>query len=138
TLTYLTLLVAPLSTSPHLLIAPPPLHTTLHSFFFFLRTRPPPKSPLFPYTTLFRSARDQMMAAPGMMSPAMMACGISGRSPRTRSEEHTSELQSLTNLVCRLLLEKKKQRKTTHDPPPRRQLLADKRSKLSRNLHVHH
>src|SRR5258705_6609451 len=68
--------------------------------------RPPPRSPLFPYTTLFRSrarppsvalehgARNQAISATTLLSP--------------RSEEHTSELQSLRHLVCRLLLEKKK------------------------------
>src|SRR5260370_1506599 len=63
--------------------------------------RRPPRSTLFPYTTLFRSR---------MRSP--MACwrgsGTGGSLPPTRSEEHTSELQSHLNLVCRLLLEKKK------------------------------
>src|SRR5437016_10531110 len=67
--------------------------------------RRPPRSTLFPYTTLFRSRGrgsrlDQIFAAP------RRAAGHYGR----RSEEHTSELQSLTNLVCRLLLEKKKKK----------------------------
>src|SRR5215213_10907269 len=71
-------------------------------FFFFLMIRRPPRSTLFPYTTLFRSRRRDA-GAPGHERAA--------RPPwrRARSEEHTSELQSLTNLVCRLLLEKKKQ-----------------------------
>src|SRR5258705_6892427 len=66
--------------------------------------RRPPRSTLFPYTTLFRSR-----------SWVRLACAISSRSarggiqPASRSEEHTSELQSLRHLVCRLLLEKKKQ-----------------------------
>src|SRR6266566_3023081 len=70
--------------------------------FFFLMIRRPPRSTLFPYTTLFRSAH----------------CVVTGSSPfgsmgtstprRLRSEEHTSELQSPCNIVCRLLLEKKK------------------------------
>src|SRR6516225_10306819 len=69
-------------------------------FFFFLMIRRPPRSTLFPYTTLFRSPA----AAPGP-TPSTWA----GRSPSCRrSEEHTSELQSHVNLVCRLLLEKKK------------------------------
>src|ERR1039457_7600299 len=70
-------------------------------FFFFLMIRRPPRSTLFPYTTLFRSNRSH---GPGHMS------GQPGgaRGPRPRSEEHTSELQSPCNLVCRLLLEKKK------------------------------
>src|SRR5215475_14809278 len=71
------------------------------SFFFFLMIRRPPRSTLFPYTTLFRSARIRWPRGwPGMPSRS---------SDRTvRSEEHTSELQSRENLVCRLLLEKKK------------------------------
>src|SRR5437660_9743176 len=71
-------------------------------------SRPPPRSTLFPYTTLFRSQRRvQLLAAwafPGEMQPA--AERQEGRQAR-RSEEHTSELQSRGHLVCRLLLEKK-------------------------------
>src|SRR5207302_9318067 len=70
-------------------------------FFFFLMIRRPPRSTLFPYTTLFRSRRADPLVAPGR--PVRM-----GRFPPARSEEHTSELQSRENLVCRLLLEKKK------------------------------
>src|SRR2546422_5628525 len=71
--------------------------------FFFLMIRRPPRSTLFPYTTLFRSR-------PGRGAPATTACSRRGRraAPATRSEEHTSELQSRLHLVCRLLLEKKK------------------------------
>src|SRR5215813_14328410 len=69
-------------------------------FFFFLMIRRPPRSTLFPYTTLFRSG-----FAP-ICRPASR-CKSPPRSP-TRSEEHTSELQSRPHLVCRLLLEKKK------------------------------
>src|SRR6266581_8218419 len=69
--------------------------------FFFLMIRRPPRSTLFPYTTLFRSAARRR---PARASPARRA----GRPPRGRSEEHTSELQSPVHLVCRLLLEKKK------------------------------
>src|SRR5437773_5425341 len=79
-------------------------------FFFFLMIRRPPRSTLFPYTTLFRSstggvrrARSRGSAAPRPTSAA------SARLPR-RSEEHTSELQSHHDLVCRLLLEKKKKK----------------------------
>src|SRR5215475_15227289 len=69
-------------------------------FFFFLMIRRPPRSTLFPYTTLFRS--DAPARARGTRRPP-------ARPPGThRSEEHTSELQSRENLVCRLLLEKKK------------------------------
>src|SRR5712675_3161986 len=77
-------------------------------FFFFLMIRRPPRSTLFPYTTLFRP-----FASP---SPAWRRDApdrsIRSRRTRPRSEEHTSELQSRLHLVCRLLLEKKK--KKTH------------------------
>src|SRR5258706_11291156 len=69
--------------------------------------RRPPRSTLFPYTTLFRSPRSQS-AAGFPRRPARDCEPSSGRRGAARSEEHTSELQSLTNLVCRLLLEKKK------------------------------
>src|SRR5207237_5193881 len=65
--------------------------------------RRPPRSTLFPYTTLFRSRRSTASSA----SPIRCGRGANGIRP-TRSEEHTSELQSHLNLVCRLLLEKKK------------------------------
>src|SRR5207237_10263559 len=78
---------------------------------FFLLLRPPPRSPLFPYTTLFRSAS----AAPSpAMSPEPSAAETMiphAITAADRSEEHTSELQSHLNLVCRLLLEKKKKKK---------------------------
>src|SRR5437016_9095305 len=67
--------------------------------------RRPPRSTLFPYTTLFRS-RGSSATPPSRLSANHGRA--SRRAIRTRSEEHTSELQSLTNLVCRLLLEKKK------------------------------
>src|SRR3712207_7738525 len=87
--------------------------------FFFLMIRRPPRSTLFPYTTLFRSARSWDPAArTGESSPPPAASGPGpARSaawpawrspPGPRSEEHTSELQSRQYLVCRLLLEKKK------------------------------
>src|SRR6185437_16884804 len=69
-------------------------------FFFFLMIRRPPRSTLFPYTTLFRS---HIHRRTGHDQPKEVAA-----CPRLRSEEHTSELQSLAYLVCRLLLEKKK------------------------------
>src|SRR5438093_9556099 len=87
--------------------------------FLFLLIRRPPRSTLFPYTTLFRS---RCPSAPLRVArPPRRAAGSASRpraSARTRratprSEEHTSELQSLTNLVCRLLLEKKKKKTTT-------------------------
>src|SRR6478609_9955344 len=79
-------------------------------FFFFLMIRRPPRSTLFPYTTLFRSRRCRR-SAPRNGRPWTAAGRTPGgprRARRTRSEEHTSELQSLAYLVCRLLLEKKK------------------------------
>src|SRR2546430_16563396 len=71
--------------------------------FFFLMIRPPPRSTLFPYTTLFRS----VLRPRGRLAAVLRAGSgrLSNRDPR--SEEHTSELQSQSNLVCRLLLEKK-------------------------------
>src|SRR5688572_32881718 len=72
--------------------------------FFFLMIRRPPRSTLFPYTTLFRSrSRDRLRS---LRSDGRAHFDRSLRA--TRSEEHTSELQSQSNLVCRLLLEKKK------------------------------
>src|SRR5690242_21238698 len=100
--------------------------------------RPPPSSTLLPYTTLFRSLRDELEEAerfhdPGRASRAQSeiefltaelsrAVGLGGRVRRAagaaerarRSEEHTSELQSHVNLVCRLLLEKKNKRTRLH------------------------
>src|SRR5215475_15687592 len=74
-----------------------------HSNFFFLMIRRPPRSTLFPYTTLFRSP--QVRAHPrGGRGPQVAG----HRRDQRRSEEHTSELQSRENLVCRLPLEKKK------------------------------
>src|SRR5258706_12020803 len=73
-------------------------------FFFFLMIRRPPRSTLFPYTTLFRSTRRRGTA--WLSTPLWPRCS-QRRIRDGRSEEHTSELQSLTNLVCRLLLEKK-------------------------------
>src|SRR2546427_10865190 len=91
-------------------------------FFFFLMIRRPPRSTLFPYTTLFRSGR----RAPLLRRPARRdqrrhhlghrrrvrrdRPGARGAREGARSEEHTSELQSQSNLVCRLLLEKKKKK----------------------------
>src|SRR5438105_13946560 len=74
--------------------------------FFFLMIRRPPRSTLFPYTTLFRSRRAQRLVLDRLAHPQ-----TGGRlaPPRLRSEEHTSELQSRVDLVCRLLLEKKKE-----------------------------
>src|SRR2546427_10242266 len=80
--------------------------------FFFLMIRRPPRSTLFPYTTLFRSppARSTVQSAPTAYPRASPTArnSFGAASARVRSEEHTSELQSQSNLVCRLLLEKKK------------------------------
>src|SRR3712207_6922684 len=92
------------------------MHSLIH-FFFFLMIRRPPRSTLFPYTTLFRSSRG---GHPGgeLLQERLDGVGAHERGPPSaaepgharvhRSEEHTSELQSRQYLVCRLLLEKKK------------------------------
>src|SRR3712207_9232042 len=81
-------------------------------FFFFLMIRRPPRSTLFPYTTLFRSApASSLRPFPGWQSTKyspISDCGWIEQRASLRSEEHTSELQSRQYLVCRLLLEKKK------------------------------
>src|SRR2546425_11833708 len=91
-------------------------------FFFFLMIRRPPRSTLFPYTTLFRSRGDQLpherLSRRDPPDHPQARCRRGDRQHRTgdlgqepeRSEEHTSELQSLAYLVCRLLLEKKKKK----------------------------
>src|SRR5258708_14742478 len=91
----------------------------LFFYFFFLMIRRPPRSTLFPYTTLFRSIGQQRL--PGRQ-PALLqrAAALLQRGVvLARSEEHTSELQSPDHLVCRLLLEKKKKKNlnTSHMPP---------------------
>src|SRR5258705_9219668 len=88
--------------------------------FFFLMIRRPPRSTLFPYTTLFRSR--QPAASPARKRCCWLALRRSARPVRwwhdvARSEEHTSELQSLRHLVCRLLLEKQTT-KISFSPPP--------------------
>src|SRR2546430_7591262 len=74
--------------------------------------RRPPRSTLFPYTTLFRSCRQWARPGPRLQERLDTRCGRHWRRAelrwKVRSEEHTSELQSQSNLVCRLLLEKKK------------------------------
>src|SRR2546427_9191361 len=83
-------------------------------FFFFLMIRRPPRSTLFPYTTLFRSRDSQQRPPDRAGQHAMQQRQEQERrdvdGDRPRSEEHTSELQSQSNLVCRLLLEKKKKK----------------------------
>src|SRR5690242_20990421 len=84
--------------------------------------RRPPRSTLFPYTTLFRSKGPTLSAiynGPQYNQSCMYTIKVPSPTSRSelRSEEHTSELQSHVNLVCRLLLEKKKKTKTTNNPP---------------------
>src|SRR5260370_32462135 len=88
-----------------------------HFFFFFLMIRRPPRSTLFPYTTLFRSQCAAVQAGGRLGDRTLHRQGAAAKEPQcpaqagrvaARSEEHTSELQSHLNLVCRLLLEKKK------------------------------
>src|SRR5262249_62197223 len=120
-----SLLHTPLCVSSHTLSFL--LYRSHPYFFFFLMIRPPPRSTLFPYTTLFRSAarRDvdatQLQPARHLGEAAALdlADQVVGRQA-IRSEEHTSELQSLTNIVCRLLLEKKKTTHTQNDEHHRR------------------
>src|SRR2546427_6689252 len=78
--------------------------------------RRPPRSTLFPYTTLFRSPRVEVHVAPAEPERLADAQPRVGQTLEERSEEHTSELQSQSNLVCRLLLEKKKD--GIHYPTP--------------------
>src|SRR5438874_11834755 len=78
---------------------------TSFQFVFSIMIRPPPRSTLFPYTTLFRS---RPTATGARRSPTSCAARIPPGGRCRRSEEHTSELQSRRELVCRLLLEKKK------------------------------
>src|SRR2546422_2812390 len=77
--------------------------------------RRPPRSTLFPYTTLFRSLAPKASALPGCATPRKSYRQAEGRKDtKERSEEHTSELQSRLHLVCRLLLEKKKIKSQIH------------------------
>src|SRR5438309_12033970 len=75
--------------------------------FFFLMIRPPPRSTLFPYTTLFRSLSLLLCATLFAQSASDSSVQATPNAQELRSEEHTSELQSQFHLVCRLLLEKK-------------------------------
>src|SRR5206468_12810109 len=87
----------------------PPLHSPASHLFFFLMIRRPPISTLFPYTTLFRSCSSR--SRPPCCHRSRTGGIHRGTCPARRgcrSEEHTSELQSRSDLVCRLLLEKKK------------------------------
>src|SRR3712207_8251509 len=95
-----------------------------HVFFFFLMIRRPPRSTLFPYTTLFRSSRQGLPRLHGAALVEPLAVTLDGGAIDSeasgglchwRSEEHTSELQSRQYLVCRLLLEKKKSKQQILD-----------------------
>src|SRR5690606_42049273 len=99
--------------------------------FFFLMLRRPPRSTLFPYTTLFRSVEQALYQHPAVYEACVVGVpdevwgesvkavvvlrpGLEATEAEIRSEEHTSELQSRENLVCRLLLEKKKKISITY------------------------
>src|SRR5262245_62667984 len=104
-------MIAPTLTSSSLLLS-------VFFLLFFLMLRRPPRSTLFPYTTLFRSSprrRSLHFSASRSVNSCWIFCSTNSRLPAVqhwpRSEEHTSELQSLRHLVCRLLLEKKKKKK---------------------------
>src|SRR5437870_10303495 len=83
-------------------------------FFFFLMRRRPPRSTLFPYTTLFRSIEFYKEGIGASATVCALVAAGCARAHTVRSEEHTSELQSRGHLVCRLLLEKKKQDKLSN------------------------
>src|SRR5205807_10404598 len=90
---------------------------SLAPLFFFLMSRRPPRSTLFPYTTLFRSSGPTGKSHTGRVYHLRpQGSAATARCCTVRSEEHTSELQSPCNLVCRLLLEKKKPRDGTLRP----------------------
>src|SRR5437016_6800343 len=97
---------------------------------------PPPRSTLFPYTTLFRSNQHTGKTHHKKSKAREIPSNLTSRSSarRTRSEEHTSELQSLTNLVCRLPLEKKN--KTGRWQPPASTARWDSRATQRRARHT--
>src|SRR3989442_3507337 len=89
------------------------MHYNRFFFFFFLMIRRPPRSTLFPYTTLFRSVKGAMVYPVAVIGIAAIVITVilwKVIPMAARSEEHTSELQSRPHLVCRLLLEKKKKK----------------------------
>src|SRR5438270_7825612 len=137
-----------------------------HSFFLMMRR--PPRSTLFPYTTLFRSAKPvgrratsharswitqsrprpgksgaRVCASTGSGAPTDGCCGAAGAcapppSASSRSEEHTSELQSQSNLVCRLLLEKKKKKIKHPTKNNTRQIILHNTTELKTNTQHSH
>src|SRR5262245_62481004 len=99
--------------SPVYLISAPRLLVIISLFLLIIRR--PPRSTLFPYTTLFRSGGSPRAPASAFRSRVLRSAVVpspraENSTPKSRSEEHTSELQSLRHLVCRLLLEKKKKK----------------------------
>src|SRR6476661_9999038 len=95
-------------------------------FFFFLMIRRPPRSTLFPYTTLFRSdERDPVRPRPARRRRAHVVAVV-------RSEEHTSELQSHLNIVCRLLLEQKKKIRICRYHYEKRKVIAEAATHLDK------
>src|SRR5437588_5805910 len=102
--------------------SPLTLYLSLPFRFFFLMIRRPPRSTLFPYTTLFRSPKRIPSCSTNRPRSSSLATANQPPSPwratiraSRRSEEHTSELQSHSDLVCRLLLEKKKTQNRTNE-----------------------
>src|SRR5437016_11945685 len=95
--------------------------------------RRPPRSTLFPYTTLFRSGRADLVVLNGD-DPGLAEHAAATVLDAARSEEHTSELQSLTNLVCRLLLEKKKKKKEIETPIKKTKKMNTKTTNNQRNV----
>src|SRR5258707_6052669 len=112
------------------------VHT--NSYFFFLMIRRPPRSTLFPYTTLFRSITDQdisdayiYLLGRLMVTRQQQLDFQEGFKWNERSEEHTSELQSRQYLVCRLLLEKKKHHAIAHSEQQCRYAITSSRPSAS-------
>src|SRR5215813_14827367 len=110
----------------------PQFHQDLF-FFFFLMIRRPPRSTLFPYTTLFRSliaiaCKEPLEAVQHGLRPL----GFPWRRRCQRSEEHTSELQSRPHLVCRLLLEKKKKKQKKKQTQKKKKKKKRKKNKIKK------
>src|SRR5260370_14851149 len=97
--------------------------------------RRPPRSTLFPYTTLFRSEESPEVGGrqPGVR---LLVEGLDEKSNARRSEEHTSEVQSHLNLVCRLLLEKKKNRKFDRRPKRKLRRTTKKNTRAEQAIYV--
>src|SRR5258707_6262927 len=104
--------------------------------FFFLMIRRPPRSTLFPYTTLFRSSAAQVCCGVPLIDQRALpkASETAAQHPARRSEEHTSELQSRQYLVCRLLLEKKKTADSPHATLPYEMYASQTRSVIAASV----